>query len=74
MKKRIERLERELGQAEAVVAELHRQMADPDLYADNERVQQVSQAYDQAKSKAAKVTEQWLTSSEELERIEIRLR
>ena len=31
VKKRIERLERDLGQAESAVAELHRQMADPEV-------------------------------------------
>jgi ATP-binding cassette, subfamily F, member 3 len=72
LRKRIERLERDLGQAEAAVAELQRQLADPDVYGDNERVQDLVTRYDGAKDRAAELMETWVKATEELERIDAR--
>jgi len=69
LRKRIERLERDLGQAEATVAELQRQLADPDVYADNEHVQDLVARYDAAKDRASELMETWVKATEELERI-----
>ena len=74
LRKRIERLERDLGQAEAAVAELQRQLADPEVYGDNERVQDLVARYDGAKDTASELMETWVKATEELERIDARHR
>ncbi len=72
LKKKVERLERDLGRAETTVADLHRQLADPDLYQDNERVKVLVAAHDEAKDRAASLMDQWLEAQGALDRAEAR--
>ena len=72
LRKKVERLERDLGTAEALVSDLQRQMADPGLYDDADNVQAVTKQYNVAKDKAAKLTDDWLSAVDQLERTEKR--
>jgi ATP-binding cassette subfamily F protein 3 len=72
LKKKVERLERDLGRAETTVADLHRQLADPDLYQDNERVKLLVAAHDEAKDRAGSLMDQWLEAQGALDRAEAR--
>jgi ATP-binding cassette subfamily F protein 3 len=72
LRKKAERLERDLGRVESTVADLQRQLAEPDLYQDHERVRQLVAAHDEAKDRAALLTEQWLEVHNALERAEAR--
>ena len=68
LKKRVEQLERDLGRAETAVADLQRQLADPDLYRDNDKVRLLVAEHDEAKDRAASLMEQWLEAHSALER------
>jgi ATP-binding cassette, subfamily F, member 3 len=68
--KKIDKLEKDLGKAEADVLALHRQLADPAIYEDNVKVKELVDLHERAKTKAATLSDQWLAAGEELERIE----
>lgn len=57
--KNVERLERKVTQAEAVVAEFERQLADPEIYEDTQAMQSLISAHDKAKALATKLVAQW---------------
>jgi ATP-binding cassette subfamily F protein 3 len=73
LRKRIERLERDLGRAEAEVADLQRELSDPAIYDDHEKVRAVAERHDAAKGRAASLMENWVATHDELERVERRL-
>jgi ATP-binding cassette subfamily F protein 3 len=73
LRKRIERLERDLGRAEAEVADLQRELSDPAIYDDHEKVRAVAERHDAAKDRAASLMENWVATHDELERVERRL-
>jgi ATP-binding cassette subfamily F protein 3 len=68
--KKLEKLEKDLGKAEADVATLQRQLADPEVYADKDKVKTLLDQHDTAKAKATRLSDAWLTAGEELERVE----
>jgi ATP-binding cassette subfamily F protein 3 len=68
LRAQVERVERQLVKAEAEVAELQRQLADPEVYQDNEAVKALVGRHDAAKDRAAKLMEDWTVASEALER------
>jgi ATP-binding cassette, subfamily F, member 3 len=70
--KKVEKLERDLGLAEADVAKLQRQLADPTVYADNEKVKTLVEQHEKAKAKAADLSDAWLAAGEKLEQAEKR--
>ncbi len=70
LKREVTRIERELGKAEAQVAELGRELADPDVYADNERVKDLVARHAAAKDAAALLMERWERASVALEAAE----
>ena len=72
LRRKVERLERDLGRAENEVAELQRRLADPDLYQDGERVKLLVGAHDEAKERAAPLMDQWLDAQGALDRAEAR--
>ena len=72
LKRKVERLERDLGRAETTVADLQRQLADPELYEDHERVKLLVAAHDEAKDRAASLMDQWLEAQGALDRAEAR--
>jgi ATP-binding cassette, subfamily F, member 3 len=68
--KKIDKLEKDLGKAEADVLSLHRQLADPAVYDDNARVKELVDLHEKAKTKAATLSDEWVAAGEHLERIE----
>ena len=66
-RKRLAKLERELGGAEAEVAELTRTLAEPSLYDDPEKVTEVMRRHGEAKDRAASLFDTWLGLSERVE-------
>ncbi len=74
LRQRAERLERDLGKSEGKVSELQRQLADPEVYGDNDKVKDLVRRHEAAKDAAAKLMDAWMTASEELERIERSIR
>jgi ATP-binding cassette subfamily F protein 3 len=72
LRRKVERLERDLGRAENEVADLQRRLADPSLYEDSERVKLLVGAHDEAKERAASLMDQWLEAQGALDRAEAR--
>jgi ATP-binding cassette subfamily F protein 3 len=68
LRAQVDRVERQLVKAEAEVAELQRQLADPDVYQDNEAVKALVGRHDAAKDRASKLMDDWTAASEALER------
>ena len=59
LRARLDEVESELGAAEARVAELTRAMADPEVYADGDRVRDLVARHNEAKDRAAALTGEW---------------
>lgn len=57
--KNVERLERKVTQADAVVTEFERQLADPEVYEDKQKMQSLIAAHDKAKGLASKLVAEW---------------
>jgi len=72
LRKRIERIERDLGRAEAEVADLQRELSDPAVYDDHEKVRELADRHDAAKDRAASLMETWVAAHDDLERVERR--
>ena len=72
LRRKVERLERDLGRAEHDVAELQRRLADPELYQDGEQVKLLVSAHDDAKERAASLMDQWLEAQGALDRADAR--
>jgi ATP-binding cassette, subfamily F, member 3 len=70
LKRTVERLERELGQAEGRVAELTRQLADPAVYDEPERVKTLVAEHGAAKDRAAELLDGWEEAQLALEEAE----
>ena len=70
LRRRLERVEAELGAAEAEVAELQRALADPQTYDDAEKVKELVAAHDVAKAKASDLMEEWARVGDQLEKAE----
>ncbi len=66
LRKKVQRLEREVEQAEAAVDVLHTQLADPEIYDRPEEVHRLATEHDAAKERAAKLMKAWERSAEEL--------
>ena len=67
LRKQVQRLERKWEEAESRVAELQAELADPDLYTDTERMQQVSRSFDDAKDQASALMVEWERAATRLE-------
>jgi ATP-binding cassette, subfamily F, member 3 len=72
LRKRAERLERDLARVEMLVADLQRQLGEPEVYLDQDRVRALVAAHDEAKDRAALLTEQWIEAQGALDRAEAR--
>ncbi|HVM14638.1 MAG TPA: ABC-F family ATP-binding cassette domain-containing protein [Egibacteraceae bacterium] len=59
LRRRLERVETDLGQAEAEAAELARLMADPEVYEDGQRITELILQHNLAKDRAAALTGEW---------------
>ncbi|HEU5083141.1 MAG TPA: ABC-F family ATP-binding cassette domain-containing protein [Acidimicrobiales bacterium] len=69
LRKQVNRLEKQWEQAEAKVAELQQALADPDVYADADRLTQLTTALDAAKDEAVRLMTDWEQSASRLERL-----
>ncbi len=67
MRKRVQRLERQVTKAEAEVERLGTALADPDIYDDHQKVRALSDEHDDAKAKSEVLMAEWLEAQEELE-------
>ncbi len=63
----MQKAERALNTAEQVVADLNRQLADPEVYADPERATQLAKEFGEAKDRAAAAMDEWMAAAEALE-------
>jgi len=70
LQKRLDRVEKELEQAQKRVDELTAQLADPATYQDSGRAQQVQLDYQDARKTVEDATEEWETVALELEELE----
>jgi ATP-binding cassette subfamily F protein 3 len=68
LRRQVQRVEADLGRAEAEVADLTRALADPGVYADPERVKDLVARHSRAKDRAAELTDRWAELGERLER------
>jgi ATP-binding cassette subfamily F protein 3 len=72
LRQKAERLERDLARVEHLVADLQRQLADPDTYQAPERVKELVAAHEDAKDRAAVLMDQWLEAQGALDRARAR--
>jgi ATP-binding cassette subfamily F protein 3 len=57
--RKVEDLEADIALAESELQELEQQMASPDLYREGERVQEVTQAFEETKARLQRLYEHW---------------
>ena len=67
LRKALKSAERKWEKAEAEVAELQAQLADPEVYEDKDRMQALITAHDEAKERAADLMTEWETATLALE-------
>jgi ATP-binding cassette subfamily F protein 3 len=67
LQQKVARVEKQWEEAEAAVAEVQRRLADPEVYADQERVAALVAEHDAAKDRAADLMAQWEKLTLELE-------
>jgi ATP-binding cassette, subfamily F, member 3 len=70
LKRQVAEVERQLTAVEAEIAELTRTLADPDIYADGERVKDLVARHGAAKDEAAALLGRWERAQSELEEAE----
>jgi ATP-binding cassette subfamily F protein 3 len=69
LKKKVAKLERELAAAESEVADINRELSEPDVYQDADKVSELSRRFGEAKDRAAALMDEWERAASELERI-----
>ncbi len=67
LRKKVQKLERELEKAEGAVASLQAQLADPDIYDRPEEVHRLATEHEAAKEKAARLMDEWTSAAERIE-------
>ncbi|MDE0802460.1 MAG: ABC-F family ATP-binding cassette domain-containing protein [Acidimicrobiales bacterium] len=67
LRKQVNRLEKKWEQAETTVADLQAQLADPDVYADTDKVVDLQARHDAAKDEAARLMSEWEQAATRLE-------
>jgi ATP-binding cassette, subfamily F, member 3 len=70
LRRAVAQVEDELGRVEADIAELNRQLADPEVYADGDRVKELVGRHGDLKDRATKLLERWEAAQLDLERAE----
>ena len=70
LRRRVERVEKDMASAEASIAEFNRQLADPVVYDDPEKVKELAEEFGRAKDRAAQLMDDWERAQIELERLE----
>ena len=59
LKKRVAKLERDLATAESEVADVNRELSEPDVYQDADKVTELSRRFGEAKDRAAALMDEW---------------
>jgi ATP-binding cassette subfamily F protein 3 len=67
LRRQVERVERQLAEAEAEVAELNRLLSDPDIYGNPDQVAELSVRFGEAKDRAAALMDEWEAAATALE-------
>ena len=67
LRKQVQRLEKRWEKAEADVAEVQSELADPELYGDGERLREVQGRFDEAKDRASTLMLEWEQAATRLE-------
>jgi ATP-binding cassette, subfamily F, member 3 len=70
LRQEVRRVEQELGRVEGRVAELNRQLADPEVYADGGKVKELVAEHARAKDEAAELMDRWERAQLQLEEAE----
>jgi ATP-binding cassette subfamily F protein 3 len=69
LKKKVAKLERDLAAAESEVADINRELSEPDVYQDADKVTELSRRFGDAKDRAATLMDEWERAASELERL-----
>jgi ATP-binding cassette subfamily F protein 3 len=72
LRKRVEAAERQLGKAEAKIADIQRELATAEVYQDPERVQSLVAALNEQKDRSAEFMSEWESAQSELDAVEAR--
>ncbi|MDG1412289.1 MAG: ABC-F family ATP-binding cassette domain-containing protein [Acidimicrobiales bacterium] len=67
LRKKVQKLERELEKAEAKVANLHTQLADPEIYDRPEEVHRLATEHEAAKDRAVRLMDEWTSAAEQID-------
>ncbi len=67
LRKQVTRLERDVQKAEAEVASLHAQLADPDIYDDHQRVRELADLHEAAEQRVEVLMEAWEAAQADLD-------
>ena len=70
LRKEVTRLEKALNDAETLIAELNRQLSDPEIYGDPDRAAELSVQFGDAKDRSSVLLEAWETAAMDLESLE----
>ena len=68
LKKELSKIERDLAASEQLVADLNRQLADPEVYSDADQATELAVRFGEAKDRAGALMDRWVQVSSELER------
>jgi len=67
LRSRVQKLERQVHKAEAEVAELHAQLADPEIYEDHQRVRELADLQEAASERVARLMAEWEQAQADLD-------
>ena len=67
LRKKVQKLERELEKAEAKVTDLHTRLADPEIYDRPEEVHRLATEHEAAKDRAVALMDEWTSAAEQIE-------
>ncbi|NLA37453.1 MAG: ABC-F family ATP-binding cassette domain-containing protein [Actinobacteria bacterium] len=70
LRKEVTRLEKALHDAEALIADLNRQLSDPEVYGNPERAAELSTQFGRAKDRSSELVAAWETAAMDLESLE----
>ncbi len=70
LRKNVSRLEKKAADAETLVSDLERQLADPDVYADKDRMNDLIDQHETAKRRSDRLLLEWEEASTALEKAE----
>lgn len=68
LRKNVARIEKALAAAETEVADLNRQLADPEVFSDHEKAAELGRQFGEAKDRSLALMDEWTEASVALER------